>query len=97
MCNILNCNFCYFQLTAADSRHSGPLPQNNGVPGAQSGLIEQLKQEMLEQIQVQADKYDKQIKEQTKKYEQQIKEQSEKYDRQIREIKRKYAYNKRIY
>ena len=40
--------------------------------------MEQLKQEMLEQIQVQADKY-----------EQQIKEQSEKHDQQIKEIKSK--------
>ena len=92
ICNIINCNFCYFQLTAADSRHSGPLPHNNGVPVAQVDLIEQLRQEMLQQIQVQAGKYDKQIKEQTKKYEQQMKEQAEKYDQQIKEIKSKYAY-----
>ena len=68
MCNILNCNFCYFQLTAADSRHSGPLPQNNGVPGAQVDLIEQLKQEMLEQIQTLSKKYEQQIEEIKSKY-----------------------------
>ena len=68
MRNILNCNFCYFQLTLADSSHSGPLPQNNGVPGAQVVLIEQLKQEMLEQIQAQSKKYEQQIEEIKSKY-----------------------------
>ena len=72
MCNILNCNFCYFQLTAADSRHSGPLPQNNGVPGAQVDLIEQLKQEMTK-------KYEQQIKELADKYDHQIREIKSKY------------------
>ena len=86
---------CYFQLTVADSRHSGPLPQNNGVPGAQVDLIEQLKQEMLEQIQVQAGKYDLKIMGLAEKHEQQIKEQAEKHEQQITELKTEYVNIKR--